>query len=99
MLTEDEIKKVALDIIGNIAPEADIENLDPAIRLRNQFDFDSVDFMNFAVELQKKLKIEIPEADYLQLATLNSCAAYLKLKLDAAGVTDSANPTTPTIPA
>lgn len=51
MLTEDQIKIVALDIIGNIAPEADIENLDPAMRLRNQFDFDSVDFMNFAVAL------------------------------------------------
>ena len=99
MLTEDQIKIVALDIIGNIAPEADIENLDPAMRLRDQFEFDSVDFMNFAVTLQKKLKVEIPEADYPQLATLNSCVAYFKSKLDAARVTDSANPTTPTKPA
>ena len=99
MLTEDQIKTVALDIIGNIAPEADMEHLDPAMRLRDQFDFDSVDFMNFAVTLQKKLKVEIPEADYPQLATLNSCVAYLKSKLDAARVTDSANPTTPTKPA
>ena len=52
MMTEDQIKKVALELIGKIAPEADIENLDPADRLRNQFDFDSVDFMNFAVALQ-----------------------------------------------
>lgn len=80
MLTEDQIKKVALELIGKIAPEADIENLDPADRLRNQFDFDSVDFMNFAVALQTQLKVEIPEEDYPQLATLKGCIAYLKSK-------------------
>jgi acyl carrier protein len=80
MLTEDQIKKVALEIIRKIAPEADIENLDPADRLRNQFDFDSVDFMNFAVALQTQLKVEILEEDYPQLATLKGCIAYLKSK-------------------
>jgi acyl carrier protein len=80
MMTEDQIKKLALELIGNIAPEADIENLDPADRLRNQFDFDSVDFMNFAVALQTHLKVKIPEEDYPQLATLNGCIAYLKSK-------------------
>ena len=80
MITEDRIKKVALELIGQIAPEADIENLDPADRLRNQFDFDSVDFMNFAVALQTHLKVVIPEEDYPQLATLNGCILYLKAK-------------------
>ena len=79
-MTEDHIKKMALEIIGKIAPEADIENLDPADRLRNQFDFDSVDFMNFAVALQTQLNVAIPEEDYPQLATLNGCIAYLKSK-------------------
>lgn len=80
MTTEDQIKEVALELIRQIAPEADIENLDPADRLRNQFDFDSVDFMNFAVALQTRLKVKIPEGDYPQLATLNGCIAYLQSK-------------------
>ncbi len=80
MTTEDQIKEVALELIRQIAPEADIENLDPADRLRNQFDFDSVDFMNFAVALQTRLKTKIPEEDYPQLATLNGCIAYLQSK-------------------
>jgi acyl carrier protein len=80
MLTDDQIKKVALDIIGTIAPEADIEDLDPAVRFRDQFDFDSVDFMNFAVALQEQLQVEIPEEDYPQLATLKGCIVYLKSK-------------------
>lgn len=80
MITADQIKKVALELIGKIAPEADIAHLDPADRFRNQFDFDSVDFMNFAVALQSQLKVEISESDYPQLATLNGCIAYLMAK-------------------
>jgi acyl carrier protein len=79
-MTEDQIKEVALELIRQIAPEADIKGLDPADRLRNQFDFDSVDFMNFAVALQTRLKVKIPEEDYPQLATLNGCIAYLQSK-------------------
>jgi acyl carrier protein len=80
MMTEDQIKKVVLELIGRIAPEADLEHLDPAERLRNQFDFDSVDFMNFAVALQSQLKVAIPEGDYPRLATLNGCIRYLQSK-------------------
>lgn len=82
MLTDDQIRKVALGHIGQIAPEADIENIDPAVRFRDQFDFDSVDFMNFAVAVQEQLKIEIPEEDYPQLATLKGCITYLKSRID-----------------
>jgi len=82
MQSEDDIKKLALELIAGIAPEADITNLDPTDRLRNQFDFDSVDFMNFAVGLEQQLNLKIPEEDYPQLATLKSCVAYLKSKMD-----------------
>jgi acyl carrier protein len=80
MLTEDQIKISALELIRKIAPEADIENLDPTIRFRDQFDFDSIDFMNFAIALQSRLDVEIPEEDYPHLATLKGCIAYLNLK-------------------
>lgn len=81
MAKEAHIRQTALDIIARIAPEADIANLDPNDRFRNQFDFDSVDFMNFAVALQDQLGVEIPEKDFPQLTTLNSSVAYLQAKL------------------
>jgi len=81
MLTKDQIKKLALELIGNIAPEADIMNLNPEEPLRNQFDFDSIDFLNFAVALQERLKVKIPEEDYPKLATLGGCIAYLNSKI------------------
>jgi len=81
MLTEDEMKNAVLEIIGSIAPEADIKNIHPGEQLRDQFDFDSVDFMDFAAALQERLDVKIPEADYPELATLNSCIAYLRSKM------------------
>lgn len=80
MWTEDDIKKVALELIGKIAPDADLEKLDPAVPFRNQFEFDSVDFVNFAAALQGRLGVEIPEEEYPELATLNGCIAYLAAK-------------------
>jgi acyl carrier protein len=77
MMNEEQIRNMALEVLGKIAPNADLAHLDPKERLRDQFDFDSVDFMNFAVALQKRLTIVISEADYPQLATLNGCVAYL----------------------
>jgi acyl carrier protein len=78
MMSTDEMKKMILDLLGKIAPEADIDHLNPDDRFRNQCDFTSVDFMDFALGLQDKLQIKIPEEDYPQLATLSSCIAYLQ---------------------
>lgn len=79
-MTEDDIRKEVLALIQQIAPEADLDSLDPAARFRDQFDFDSVDFVNFAAALQEKLNATIPEQDYPQLATLKSAVAYLRTK-------------------
>jgi acyl carrier protein len=63
-MTEDDIRKEVLARIRQIAPEADLDRLDPATRFRDQFDFDSVDFVNFAAGLQERLNVSIPEQDY-----------------------------------
>jgi acyl carrier protein len=39
-----------------------------------------MDFLNFVIALDKELRVEIPEADYPQLATLKSCVEYLTSK-------------------
>lgn len=80
---EEDIKAAILRILGTIAPEADLKNLEYRKRYRDQFDFDSVDFLNFAIALQEEFKITIPELDYPKLATLQSCTEYLASRLPA----------------
>jgi acyl carrier protein len=76
MTREEPIKEVVLRLIKQVAPEADVANLQPDMRLRDQLDLDSVDFMNFAVALQENFKVEIPEMDFFELGTLNGCIRY-----------------------
>ena len=80
----DEIKNVILEIIQDIDDEADFTDLDPSEALRDQLDLDSMDFLDIVMELRKRYQIQIPEADYPQLATLDSCVNYLMPRLEAA---------------
>jgi len=84
-MTKDETKQVVLDIIADIAPDEDISNLKPDVRLRDQMQLDSMDFLDIVMELRKRHNIEVPEADYPQLASLDSCAEYLTPKFAALG--------------
>ena len=81
-MTNAEITQVVRDALSNVAPEVDLNAIDPAKDLRDQIDIDSVDFLNFVVGLHKALGVEIPDADMPKLTTMNSCTAYLASKLN-----------------
>jgi acyl carrier protein len=76
-MTKEDIKQIVLDIISDIAPDEDLTAVKAEIRLRDQLSLDSMDFLDIVMELRKKHGIEVPEADYVQLASLQSCADYL----------------------
>ncbi len=82
-MTKDECKQVVLDIIADIAPDEDLSNVKPEVRLRDQMQLDSMDFLDIVMELRKRHGIEVPEKDYQQLASLDSCADYLTPKFNA----------------
>ncbi len=76
-----DISAVILDIIATIAPDEDISDVKPDVRLRDQLELDSMDFLDIVMELRKRYGVEVPEEDYMELATLDSCVAYLGPKL------------------
>jgi len=51
------------------------------VPLRDQLELDSMDFLDIVMELRKRYSVEVPEADYGQLASLDSCVTYLAPKL------------------
>lgn len=79
-MTEDQVKQIVIAIINEIAPDEDTSGLKSDVALREQMDLDSMDFLDIVMELRKQHGIEVPEADYPQLASLDSCAAYLTPK-------------------
>ena len=82
-MTKDDINSIVLKIIAEIAPDEDLSNVAPEIRLRDQLELDSMDFLDIVMELRKQHGIEVPEADYQELASLESCANYLEPKFAA----------------
>jgi len=80
-MTRDELAHRVLDMVTAIAPDVDATTVIPGIDYRDQFDFDSMDTLNFAIALHRELGIEVPEADYARLASLDKCVAYLTERL------------------
>ena len=79
----EELKSQVLEILTTIAPELEPGELRGDKPLRSQVDLDSMDWLNFLVALHEQLKVDIPEADYGKLATLDDLLAYLKERLPA----------------
>lgn len=77
-MTDAERAALIKDVLAGIAPEAADTELPPEADLRETLDLDSMDFMNFVIGLHERTGIDIPEADYPKLFTLEGAMAYLE---------------------
>jgi len=84
-VNDEQVREKVLGILASLAPEMDVLTLKPDVRLRDQMDIDSMDFLNFLIGVDAEIGVDIPEADYSKLATLNSIYSYLREKLPARG--------------
>lgn len=80
-MTDPAVREAVLAALHRIAPEADLAVLRPDGALRDQLDLDSVDFLGFVVGLHDALRVDVPEADYGKLRTLDDCVRYLEARL------------------
>lgn len=80
-MTKEEIGQAIINIITDIVPDEDCSNIDPKITLRDQLELDSMDFLDIVMELRKLYKVEVPESEYGELASLDSCVVYLEPKM------------------
>jgi acyl carrier protein len=73
-----EIREEILEILRDIVPDEDLGALKDDVPLREQVELDSMDFLDIVMALRKRYRIQIPEDDYVQLATMNSTVNYLE---------------------
>jgi acyl carrier protein len=83
-MSPEQLRSIVLQALCDVAPELEPGSLDPQAELRSQLDLDSMDFLNFVLGLHKALNVDIPEADYRKLATLDACVAYLATRIKPA---------------
>jgi acyl carrier protein len=79
-VSEQEIRDVVLGALRKIAPETDPSRIDAGEPLRDQLDLDSMDFLNFLIGLHQATGVDIPEADYPRLSSLQAITEYVRQK-------------------
>jgi acyl carrier protein len=80
-MTPAEIRDEILDILSEIAPDEDLSNLDDSKSFREQLELDSMDFLDIVMELRKRHRVQIPEDEYGNLASMASTVFYLEPKM------------------
>lgn len=76
-MTPAEIRDEIIDILESIAPDEDLSGLQDGQAFRDQLELDSMDFLDIVMELRKRHRVQIPEEDFGQLASMESTVTYL----------------------
>jgi acyl carrier protein len=82
-MTAGNLENLVRTSLYGVAPDLESEPLDPDQPFNEQFEFDSMDFLNFVMALHKVTGLDLPEKDYPRLTSLASATAYLAEKLAA----------------
>ena len=77
-MDKSEIRDEILDILADIAPDEDLSELKDDVSFREQMELDSMDFLDIVMELRKRHRVQIPEDDYVNLASMDSTVTYLE---------------------
>ena len=82
-MTDEELRTIAIEVLCELAPDIDPDDVEADTDLREELELDSMDFLNFVIALHERFGVDIPEADYPKLATLSGCVSYLSGKIEA----------------
>jgi len=80
-MDDAQLRQTVFAALQGIAPEVEPDTLRGDRPLRDEVDLDSMDWLRFLAALHQRLGVNIPEADYQQLTTMNVLLAYLQQRL------------------
>ena len=76
-LTRPQIRAKVTAILRRFVPDFDPKAIKPDASLRQALAADSMDVLNLVVAIHDELGVDIPEADYGKIDTLDDCLDYL----------------------
>lgn len=80
-MNEAHILSVVREELGRLAPEVDFDAVDQTQSIQQEFDIDSMDFLNFITALHERLDVDVPESDYAKVASIAGALAYLMARV------------------
>ncbi len=79
-MTHDQAHSVMVAALSEIAPDVDLDLLDPDAPFQEEADIDSMDFLNLITRLHDDTGVDIPDSDYPKLSSLTAIFSYLEAK-------------------
>lgn len=76
-MTAAELRASIIEILSDIAPDEEYDELKDDVSFRDQLGMDSMDMLDVVLGLRRKYKLPIPESDYPRLDSMNSTIEYL----------------------
>lgn len=76
-MNEDEARALLVKLMHRIAPEVDIDDVDPRAPLQEEVDLDSMDFLHLVTALHEATGIDVPERDYPAISSVAGFIAYV----------------------
>lgn len=76
-MTPAETRALLAHLLRGVAPEVDLDAVDPAAPLQEEVELDSMDFLNLMTALYDETGIEVPERDYPLVATIDGFVSYV----------------------
>lgn len=76
-MNDETINRRIRETLTHIVPEAQDEAIDPNVAFRDQFEIDSLDYLNFVLALEKEFDVKVPETAYPRFGSLNGSVTYL----------------------
>jgi acyl carrier protein len=76
-MNDTDARAVIVEVLSAVAPDGDVDSLDPARSLRTQLDLDSLDFMAYVERLSERTGAPNREEEYPMADTLDGCVALI----------------------
>jgi acyl carrier protein len=89
-VNRDDALDLLARLLHRIAPEVDPGDLVPGAQLQEEFDLDSMDFLNLVTALHDATGIDVPERDYPELASVDGFVSYVVTASDRGGTRSGA---------
>ena len=81
-MSRQEITDAVTDALLEVAPEVDRGVLHDDVRLQEDLDLDSMDFLTFLTSLADRTGVDVPEEAYAEVATFGGCVGYVAARTD-----------------
>jgi acyl carrier protein len=76
-MNAEQARNVIFDVLSDIAPEVDRQQVDDHTDLTEQLDLDSMDYLTWMIGISEATGVDIPQRDVSRFLTIDGAVGYL----------------------